>query len=484
MQDIISRHVINPAIIINDRDQTVDYNQLCTLIDRWKIFLVEKYHAQPGKKILIEFVIPNSTYYAAQFAAFELGLVVVSEWPYAYEEEDVSSWRHVMHGRIDYAIVSHGQTIPSDPLFNYWNYRRTTANSDFVITDKDFEEFETPHPERADIIAESVLATPDMIATVGASGGTTGVAKPTANSHKKLYRSSLRHVRLYKFDPLQDHCLHIQNTKFGAGLWYWFLPTMMACKQHSIIVSKDVNELAQVVHEKKINKVQIHTLPLILDFIDKTQPLEHNLEILSLFLLPKDYVEKVQLKKISAVNLVFGDTTIGGTFFFKQIDGTTLASSYEKNCLGENPDDFIEFETREGLLWMRIPSLEQDWMTSGDRFEIRDKKYYFYGRGNKYVIGGETVTLGDLDAEVERLFGTGAMIVVDDKEQKIYLAIFKSNPEAEIELQRYFESNFEKVCINQVARDLDPNRFVAARKIDREKLRDYFRYYHLKPYTS
>lgn len=480
MIEVLSRHIINPDIVIHDESGDVNYTDLCALIDRWKILLVEKYHAQPGKKIVIEFITPNAVYYAAQYAAWELGMIVIGEWPYAYEDEDVCSKRMTMHGRIDYAIVSYKQTIPSEPAFNYWNYRRTTANVDFVITDKDFEEFETPHPERAGIIATSILAQPEMEALWGASGGTTGAAKPTSNTHKKLYLSSLRHIKLLNIQPT-DHCLHIQNTLFGAGVWYWFLPVTMAAKEHSIFVSKDSAEIARVINEKQINKAQFHTLPLILNFVDALDRVDHDLEISSLFVIPKDYVEKIQKKNIKTVHMVFGDTTIGGTFFLKKIDQNTIPSMYERNCMEELPDDFFEFELREGLLWMRIPSIGQEWRTSLDRFEIRDKKYYFYGRGNQYVIAGDTITLGDLDAEVDRLFGTGAIIVVDDKEQKVYLAIFRENPEAEAELNHYFEHNFKKARIAQVARGLDPNRFVASRKIDREKLRDYFRYFHLKP---
>jgi hypothetical protein len=480
MQQVLSRHIINKDIIIHNNGNIVDYDDLCALIDHWKVLLVERYHARPGKKIVIEFINPSAVYYAAQFAAWELGMIVIGEWPAAYDQEDTVAHRMTMHGRIDYAVVEYDQTIPSHPNYNYWNHRRTTANADYVITDREFDEFETPCPERANIIKQTILATPDLDALWGASGGTTGVAKPTYNSHRKLYVSSLRHVKLLNFQPT-DHCLHIQNTLYGAGVWYWFLPAMMSAKEHSIYVSKDSVEIARVIEDKKINKVQFHTLPLILNFIDAVLPLSHCLEISSLFVLPKESVETVQRKRINAVHMVFGDTTIGGTFFLKKITQDTLASHYEKNCMEELPDDFFEFELREGILWMQIPSLNQDWRTSGDRFEIRDRKYYFYGRGNQYTINGETLTLGDLDAEVDRLFGINATSVVDEKEQKIYLAVWKENAQAESELAQYFKFNFKKIQIDQIARGLDPNRFVASRKIDREKLRDYFRYYHLKP---
>lgn len=480
MQEVLSRHIINKNIVIHDVDRDVDYAELCSLIDRWKILLVEQYHARPGKKLLVEFINPSAVYYAAQFAAWELGMIVIGEWPYAYDEEDTTAHRMTMHGRIDYAIVEHSQTVPGNSTYNYWNHRRTTANVDYVITDLEFDNFKTPHPERANIITETILAQPELDALWGASGGTTGVAKPTNNSHKKLYLSSLRHVKLLNFQN-NDHCLHIQNTLYGAGVWYWFLPAFMAAGEHSVFVSKDSAQIARVVEQKRINKVQFHTLPLVLNFVDELTPVDHCLEISSLFVLPKESVETVQKKSINAVHMVFGDTTIGGTFFLKQINKHTVPDLYERNCMEQLPDDFFEFEIRDGILWMQIPNLNQEWRTSGDRFEIRDRKYYFYGRGNRYTINGETLTLGDLDAEMDRLFGINATLVVDDREQKVYLAIWKENLQAESELEQYFKLNFKNIHIDQIARGLDPNRFVASRKIDREKLRDYFRHYHLKP---
>jgi hypothetical protein len=479
-QYILSRNIINPDMVLYQGTEPVNFLQFCELIDRWKILLVERYQAKVGQKIVIEYLIPNAEYYAAHFAAFELGLIVITEWPRAYEETDVVSPRMIMHGRIDFAIVTQDQTRPNNDNFRYWDHRRTTANVDFVITNQEFHEYVSPDPDGAQQIANTILATPEMDVCWGASGGTTGSAKQTCNSHIKMFLQSYRHIKLLNIQPT-DHCLHIQNLLYGAGLWYYFLPTFMAASKHTVCLYNNVQEISQTINSLKINKVQFNNLAQILNFIDETQSLEHDLEISSLFVVPQNYVNKVKAKNINTVRMVFGDTTIGGTFFIKTIDRDTIESMYEKNCLGPQADNFIELKVENGLLWASIPCINQEWRTTNDRFEIRDGKFYFYGRGNQYHIRGEAITLGDIDAEVERLFGASATIVIDDREQKVCLAIWRDNPEAELELKQYFEKNFEKIRIDQVARGLDSSRYLASRKIDREKIRDYFRYYHLKP---
>jgi acyl-CoA synthetase (AMP-forming)/AMP-acid ligase II len=479
-QEVISRHIINPEMVLHDHRGTINYDQLCKMIDRWKILLVNDYNAQPGDKIVVEFTIIDAYYYSALFAAFELGLIVIMDWPHAFEEEDVASYRMTMYGRVNFAIISHGQTMPNNPNYNYWNLRRTTSNVDHVITDRDFDLFNAPDTDQSKEIAKSILAEPYQDATWGASGGTTGIAKPAINNHIKLIKQSERHIKYMNYQTT-DHAIHTHSILYGAGVIFHFLPTWMTAREHTAFSVPDMKEIVKTIHDKRITKIQFHSLPPVLEFLATVDKLDHTLDVLSLFVVPRELVLVIQEKNINNFYTIFGDTTIGGTWFLKTINSTTNPATYERNCMGPLLDDFFDIQINDGLLWVAIPSINQEWRTSGDRFVIRDGNYYFYGRGNKYRIGREEIVLGDLDLEVDRLFGIGATIAVDDREEKIYLAIWKENSEAEKQLHQYFAHNFDKVKIDQIARGLDPNRFTANRKIDREKLRDYFRHYHLKP---
>jgi hypothetical protein len=476
---VISRHVINPNLVIHHHTGTVEYAEFSTMVDRWKTLLVKEYGAKVGQRIVLEFLDPDPVYYAAVFAAWELGLILIAEWPPAFNDEDVNSHRMTMHGRIDFAIVEYSQTKPTSSTYNYWNHRRNTANVDYVITDAEFKKYTAIDAS----IANTIYAQPNDDAIWGASGGTTGQAKHTKTTHSRTLLYAQRLIKPLGYKET-DHCLHITNLLYGAGMAYYFLPTWMTAREHSLVAITDTKQLVQVIEDKKINKVKLHTLALVLDYLEQTHRLDHDLDILSIFNINDRAIEQIKEKNIQSVKMVFGDTTIGLAFFYKVMDQTTTPTTYKRGCVGQPVDDLYTFEIRDGILYIAIPSLGQEWRTSQDRFTTDGQYYYFFGRGNTYNIGREKVVLGDLDLEVERLFGVGATIVVDDQYDKIYLAIWKDNPRAEAELTKYFENQFEQVRINQIARNLDVNRFIVSRKIDREKVRDYFRYYHLKPVSA
>lgn len=481
MSQIVTRHVINPDLILDLGHKQVGYTELSTMIDRWKVLLVEHYQARPGNTVVIDFVHPNEYYYSAVFAAFELGLILIADWPNAFDEEDCTQHRMTMHGRVNFIITAYGQTVPSDALFDYWNYRRNTVNCDHVITDRDFDLYQVYNADRADKIAQAIFVTEDSDLLWGGSGGTTGGSKQYRSSHKKILLQAQRHARLLQYKK-QDRVVHIGSlSATGALPWYHFLPTWMTCDYHTVSVYNDISDLIVAIKQKQINQVQFHALHLIKNFLQTLDCVDHELHVQSWFVISPEDARQVLSKGISSVKMIFGDSTIGGTFFLKTLDATTDLDCYEKNCLGPQPDDLLQLKIETGLLYIAIPEVGQDWRTSGDRFELRNGHYYFYGRGNQYTICGETVVLGDLDQEVERLFGTGATIVVDEPEQKIYLSIWRNNESAEQELTKFIANRYTKVVIDQTARGLDPARFVASRKIDREKLRDYFRHYHLKP---
>ena len=84
--------------------------------------------------------------------------------------------------------------------------------------------------------------------------------------------------------------------------------------------------------------------------------------------------------------------------------------------------------------------------------------------------------LNDLEETVKQLFGPrGATITVDVEWQKVYLAVWVPNPEAETKLNQYLEETYDDVKVNYVLRDMDYNYFYNSRKIDNSKIRAYCR---------
>ena len=87
--NIVTRHCINKDIIVHEKyfgtyknPKTYNYKEFCLIIDKWKAILIEQYNVQPGQTIVLD-AGPHVRYYALIFAAAELGLAFVVDWPHA-----------------------------------------------------------------------------------------------------------------------------------------------------------------------------------------------------------------------------------------------------------------------------------------------------------------------------------------------------------------------------------------------------------------
>lgn len=484
--NVLSRHIINPEMILyqyNDaRTESVEFNyeRFCGMVDYWKVMLVEKYGAEPGQSCLVEFNALNVYYYSALFAALELGLILIIDWPHAHDEEGTKDYRMKMHGQIDYAIIYSGQATPGDPTYDRWDLVRTQENCRHVITEQDFDNYTIQDPTLYDKVAKTIYATPDSVAIWSSSSGTTGLPKRNIITHKKVFRQAERLIPISDYQG-NDRSLHIRNLHHGASMCYHFLPTWMTSREHYLYSfghfdTEQAHRIAGIIKQHKINKVLLHTNRMTDDVLEFIDPVDWPLDIITLFAVTPKSVPLIKEKNVRSVKVCFGDTTIGLGLFIRSLDQTTDPATYDKSEMTSKQDDFYDFKIEDGILWIAIPELDQSWQTSYDSFECRNGVYYFKGRSNQYRFGADWIRLGDLEALTARLFGPdGATIVVDGDEQKIYLSIWEPNPEAEASIHEYFDKEFEDTRITKIARDLDYNKFMVSRKIDRPRLREYFR---------
>jgi hypothetical protein len=479
--NVLTRDLINPnmRLIQHDinRENPVefDYKKFCDMIDYWKILLIEKYDAQPGKTVLLEFNLTNAYYYSAIFACFELGLISIIDFPHAMNEDDVNSYRMTMHGKIDYAIIHSGQTDPDHHLYHYWDLRRTQANCQQIITDKDFDNYTIKDHGLYNSVSKKIFATPDSDAIWSCSSGTTGLPKKIVISHKKTLRQAQRLVKFLGFSD-QDKTLHVRNLHHGASMCYHFLPSWMAANEHYILNVSQLDKLPDVVTQHKINKVLLYSNQMLNDFLKSTPPLTHCLDIITLFSATKHDVELMKQKNVNSIRIVFGDTTIGLGFFVKVVDQSVVIDTYQRNMVGVKLDDFFDFKIENNVLWIAIPELNESWKTSNDRFELNNGQYYFLGRNNRYRFGADWVMLRDIESKTESMFGeNNATIVIDGEKNQIYLSIWNNTPGALEKLQEYFENTYETTRINKITTDLVYDEFMSSRKIDRQRLRDHFR---------
>jgi len=108
--NVISRHTINSNIVLhrsvnNEIVQSINYEEFCSMINFWKMFFVEEYNARAGQQAFIVGS-PGYHYYGAIYAAMELGIVLILDWPHCYSDEDINSHKVKLFGTIDYMICT------------------------------------------------------------------------------------------------------------------------------------------------------------------------------------------------------------------------------------------------------------------------------------------------------------------------------------------------------------------------------------------
>ena len=485
MKNIISRYCINPDISFPEYDidtgelvKIHNYDDFCHLIDRWKIILVKKYNAQPGQTIIF-LVGPNLYYYSLIFAAAELGLVFIVDWPKVNAEKDLEDPKISMHGEIDYIFIdANFHTTGHPQAMNEWMIQRNLRFGRNFLYQHEFYNYEiTKSPGITDII-KAVWATPESSLIHTCSSGTTVNPKKTIESHKKVYQMSNRLTNLYF--KKNDSALHYKTMHHGS-MCIHFLPAFMAGGAQFTPdgVNGDhvsMDPVIKFVVDKKINQLFLYKQDMLLYFLKNTPQLEHKVDITTLFQITPQIMSLMKGKNVNCIRSSFGETTIGVSFFMKTVDQTTPIDNYDVYNMSPALDDFYQFEIRNNYLWVAIPSLQQEWKTSNDVFAVVDGNYHFKGRAHSYRINEEWIKLVELEQIVIQLFGlsndkSNANIVIDSDHHKIYLAVWVPNDEAENKLKNYLTDTYKgAVDISYILRNKKRDEFVSSRKIDNSKI--------------
>ena len=481
--NIISRHCINPDIIVHYHDNETyeyvrpyNYKDFCHLIDRWKILLIEKYNVSPGQTIC-PIVGPNIFYHAMLFAAAELGLVIIVDWPHAYNEQDLHSYKMKIHGKIDFISTAKFLHDPEHPNYVHWEAQRDLMYGQVLLYEEDFHSYEIQNIELFNEMPTTIWSTPSSPLVYSCSSGTTGAPKKIVNTHEKVYLMAQRLGSFYV--EKNSSILHNAMIHHGASICYHFLPGFMFGKdQFTFSTGGNVTPaLLKFVNANKINQLFLFTPWMMTEYLKHTEPATHQVNIITLYQIPADLLPLVKKKNINFIKSPFGDTTIGLGFFLKNVDQTTDEACYDVTNMGPVLDDFFQIELRKNRLYVSCPTLNEDWTTSDDQFEKIGDDYYFQGRANQYRINGEWIKLNDLEQHVKELFGpTGATIVIDPEMQKIYLAVWEDKVEAEKKLKTYLTDTYKgKINISYVLRGEIYNEFFLSRKIDNSKIRQVCR---------
>jgi hypothetical protein len=263
---------------------------------------------------------------------------------------------------------------------------------------------------------------------------------------------------------------------------YHFLPSFIAGSELFTATGYNgpneagIDNVLKFCLENKINQVFLYRTDYVQYFLENMPRLEYAVNIMTMWQITPEMIKLVKEKNINWIRSPFGDTSIGTGIFIKKVDQHTDLATYDITNQGPKIDDFYQVEIRDGRLWVACAELDQEWRSSGDEFEKINGEFYFKGRANQYLINKQRIVLGPLEKAVSEAFGVdGANIVVDPEMQKIYLAVWKSNPAAEAELNKFFKHNYNNVNVSYVLREQEYCSFHNGRKIDNSKIREVCR---------
>jgi hypothetical protein len=485
--EVVSRHCLNPDLLIYQHDTSDDscpqtdvlnYTQFCGMIDYWKVMLVDRYQARPGQTCLVDFIVLNVYYYSALFAAAELGLILIVDLPHAFNDNDIHSYKINMHGKIDFVISQKIRYDETRPDYNRYDVLRNNHIGVNTVFQEDFDSYVIQNDDLWDEVSEKIFCNPDQPLVYSSSSGTTGLPKKTINSHRKVYLMAKRLGRLLGVEST-DRVLHTRNIHHGASMCYHFLPGFMIGREqytYTMQGNEDIPKIVDFIGKHQINQLFLYTSAFLTTYLHQTPAVNHPVKITTLYQITPEAVKLLKQKNIKSIKSPFGDTTIGLGFFVKEANQQTDEKNYDVSNMGPASDDFFLCELRDSRLFVSCPSLNEDWATSNDLFELVDNNFYFKGRANNYRINHDWIKLNELEAEVKKLFGPeGANIVVDQDMQKIYLAVWKQNLQAEHDLNLFFEKEYEQARIGYILRDEQFEHFYNSRKIDNSKIREVCR---------
>ena len=383
-----------------------------------------------------------------------------------------------MHGKINLIVAQKEKYDASDPFHNHWDCVRNSVIGLKVAFQDEFDSYKILDQSQWDTITNTVYCKPTDPFIYSSSSGTTGLPKKLVNNHKKVYLMAERLGRLLHFEST-DSVLHTRNIHHGASMCYHFLPGFMIGKKQFTYTMKsnsDIPAITKFVNDNKINKLFLYTSSFLTNFLSAVPKVDHSVKITTLYQITTESLNLLKEKNIQSIQSPFGDTTIGLGFFVKTADQTTSLLNYDVSNMGPQSDDFFQCKVVDQMLYVQCPELNESWATSNDCFEIINNDYYFRGRANQYRINHDWINLNQLELMVKTLFGhEGANIVVDQEMQKIYLAVWRNNIEAEQKLNQHFESCYENAKIDYTLRDELFDHFYNSRKIDNSKIREVCR---------
>lgn len=459
----IHRNLLNQDLIYDN----LDYVQLNSMIDYWKVLLWEKYNLRPNDVISLIVSSTDIYYISAVIACLELGIAI------AITDKSVNKnhggVRQRLYGTLKLALFDQAE----------WNNKSNVeVNSKFfnqVDCISIFNTYKIQDNSLWNEITGKVFANKDTIALVTTTSGTTGTPTVIKRSHEWILESSIRAINCFNFKKF-DTVLHARQLSHGAVLDLFLLPSLMVCDRHVVCNydNNNVEELVNIIDTEKVNKCMLFSAKQ--EIFDKLPKLTHKFDVFVGSKPDYSWLAIMQEKNIHSITVVYGSTEAGNAILLSTITQETDPSTFDPCNYGNPVDDRYQLRILPTGLEVTIPKFNQT-VVNRDKFELRNGQYYFCGRYDAVRINEVFVKPSELENIVKQHTDQEFDVVIDEDYQEIYLALYNNySPALVNDINKHIAQDINEHIKISKAEQLDIDQFrVPGYKVAKDVIRNHFR---------
>jgi len=390
-KDIIHKEAVVGGIQLSE-DTNVSQNKLYidelnSNIRGAKEFLINEYNVKKGQKVILN-VIEWPDYVVWFFACSELGLkFIVSDFP-----KSELAFRHV-------PLLKEADLMIYDLVYASVYDNLSTK----ILNVKEIKSL----PETNN---DPILCEPEDIMFLSTTSGTTSTPKIVEHTQKFIYDLSIANMRMYELGE-KEVCYHNKNLQHGSVSPGFFLPALMACKEHFHApfgyftgerekIYRD-ESLKQMISTKSNRLVLFfNQFDWFVDCVDKFSPqLGPKPRIHVIGVLKKELLDILFSKLDCVVIPGFGTTESSGALFYKEISKENYDKTDLLNYGFANP--FYKLQVENGMLYVTLPDGKK--IETGDKFQqLEDNTFKFLGRSDIYSVDAKRVFKTFLDDILEQ----------------------------------------------------------------------------------
>lgn len=348
---MITRDLIRSDAVFHTETNTVGLktyskNDLCEFINYWKIEFLS-HGAKSGDKVGIAIDNSEIHYYALMFAAFELGMQVVSLHR-PNTENECQSPKNNAHLPLDFFIYF-SEYLSNPKLYKAIRHYRDNSKAAFCYGDIEWNTYKETYRTKEET---PIYAEPNDICFCCTSSGTVDDPKLVTYTHKYLFDLCTTNWRDLGYNQ-NDAVMHLESLNHG-GMITLLLPALAVCREHYFMRAIDPRSFVRIDFFNVCQKVDRIIAPsggvienLVNTMYDRDIKLPYATIMMLSFIDPL-WLPVVKNGYLKSIESIFGCTEIGGPIFISRM--ARDMETFDPFFLGKPINGFFKTEIIDGRI--------------------------------------------------------------------------------------------------------------------------------------